>query len=63
MVATAVGLLVLLAGFEVLDLLDITQGAASSVSPILALPIIILFSVGIWRSVHRHHLRQHAAHR
>jgi hypothetical protein len=33
------------------------------VSPILALPIVILLSVGVWRSVHRHHLRQHAAHR
>ncbi len=63
MVATAVGLLLLLAGFGVLDLLDITQGAASPVSPILALPIVILLSVGVWRSVHRHHLRQQAAHR
>lgn len=57
MLTTAFGLLIVLAGIEVLDLLDITQGAAGSVAPILVLPIVMLLAVGIWLSVQRHHLK------
>ena len=63
MVATAVGLLVVLAGIGVLDLSGITHGAAASVAPILALPIVILLAAGIWLSVQRHHLKHVHVHR
>lgn len=63
MLTTAVGLLIVLVGIEVLDVLDITQGAAGSVAPILALPIVMLFAAGIWLSLQRHHLKHLHAHR
>jgi hypothetical protein len=63
MVATAVGLLIVWAGIEILDLLDITRGAAASVAPILAVPIVILLAVGIRRYIQRYHLRHLHAHR
>ncbi len=63
MLATAVGLLIVLAGFEVLDLSGITHGAAASVAPILALPIVMLLAAGIWLFAQRHHLKHVRAHR
>ena len=63
MLTTAVGLLIVLAGIEVLDLLDITQGAAGSVAPILVLPIVMLLAAGSWRAVQRRHLKHAHAHR
>ena len=63
MVATAFGLLIVLVGIEILDLSGITHGAAASVAPILALPIVMLLAAGIWRFVQRHHFKHFQAHR
>jgi hypothetical protein len=60
MMATAFALLIVLAGIGTLDHAGITQGAAASLSPILALPILILLCVGVWQFAQRHHLRRHA---
>ena len=62
MIAAAFALLIVLAGIGILDHEGLTQGAAASVGPIVAVPIIILLCAGIWRSVQNHHLKPHPAH-
>jgi hypothetical protein len=61
MLVTAFIIMIVWAGIETLDRLGITQGAAASVSPILALPIVMLLGVGIWRFAQRYRLKH--AHR
>jgi hypothetical protein len=63
MLATAFALLIVWAGIGILDHEGITQGAAASLSPIIAVPILILLCAGVWRFAQQHHLMpQHVRH-
>jgi len=54
MLATAIVTLIVWVGIEALDRLDISPAAAGSVAPILAVPILLMFCVGVWAWVRRH---------